>query len=100
MTSSDDPGDVYRALGVTPAINASGTTTKYGGTKLRPEVMETMNRAATVMVDPLGTPRDPNRSNYLGLLSFNAEIELHPAMSLEDLEKAGPWIAEAVDKYG
>ena len=51
MTSSDDPGDVYRALGVTPAINASGTTTKYGGTKLRPEVMETMNRAATVMVD-------------------------------------------------
>ncbi len=34
------------------------------------------------------------------LLSFNAEIELHPAMSAEDLEKAGPWIAEAVDKYG
>ncbi|MFP6625634.1 MAG: metal ABC transporter substrate-binding protein [Deltaproteobacteria bacterium] len=29
--------------------------------------------AATVMVDPLGTPRDPNRSNYLGLLSFNAD---------------------------
>ena len=33
-------------------------------------------------------------------LSFNAEVELHPAMSAEDLEKAGPWIAEAVDKYG
>ena len=33
-------------------------------------------------------------------LTFNAEIEFHPAMSPEDLEKAGPWIAEAVDKYG
>ena len=34
------------------------------------------------------------------LLSFNAETGSQPAMSPEDLEKAGPWIAEAVDKYG
>ena len=32
-------------------------------------------------------------------LAFNAEVELHPAMDPEDLEKAGPWIAEAVNTY-
>lgn len=33
-------------------------------------------------------------------LSFNADIEFHPVMTPEDLEKAGPWIAAAADKYG
>ena len=51
MAQSDGPADVYRALGVTPMIHAAGTTTRYGGTKLRPEVMAEMNKAATVMVD-------------------------------------------------
>ena len=51
MAQSDHPADIYRALGVTPIIHAAGTTTRYGGTKLRPEVMEVMNKAATVMVD-------------------------------------------------
>ena len=51
MTRTDDPGDVYRAIGVRPAIVASGPTTVYGGSKLRPEAMEAMNRAATVMVE-------------------------------------------------
>ena len=41
----------YRSIGVTPIITASGSTTAYGGSKLRPEVMEAMNRAATVMVN-------------------------------------------------
>ena len=43
--------DIYRALGVTPVISASGTNTARGGTKLRPEVMASMNAAAGVMVD-------------------------------------------------
>ena len=51
MTGTNDPGEVYRSIGVKPAINASGTTTAYGGTKLRPEAMGVMNKAATVMVD-------------------------------------------------
>ena len=46
-----DPGDIYRDLGVEPVISASGTTTLYGGTKLRPEIMQTMNDAASVMVN-------------------------------------------------
>ena len=51
MTGSDDPADVYRAIGVSPVINAFGSNTRYGGSKLRPEVMEAMNKAATVMVE-------------------------------------------------
>ena len=51
MAQNSDAAEVYRALGAIPAINASGTTTRYGGTKLRPEAMDVMNKAATVMVD-------------------------------------------------
>ena len=51
MTLREDPASVYRDLGVRPAITASGATTAYGGSKLRPEVMEAMNSAATVMVE-------------------------------------------------
>jgi uncharacterized pyridoxal phosphate-dependent enzyme len=51
MTGTSQPGDIYRSIGVKPVINASGTTTAYGGTKLRPEAMEVMNKAATVMVN-------------------------------------------------
>jgi len=51
MTQFDDAAHIYRAIGVTPVINASGTTTAYGGTKLRSEVMDVMNKAATVLVD-------------------------------------------------
>jgi D-glucosaminate-6-phosphate ammonia-lyase len=51
MTSRNDPSDVYRAIGVKPVITASGSTTAYGGSKLRPEVMDAMNKAATVMVN-------------------------------------------------
>ena len=51
MTQSNDPADVYRQLGVTPVITASGSTTLYGGSKLRPEVKEAMNQASGVMVE-------------------------------------------------
>ena len=33
-------------------------------------------------------------------LGFNAEVEFHPAMTAEDLAKAGPAIESAVKKYG
>ena len=51
MAPDGNPADVYRTLGVKPVITASGSTTAYGGSKLRPEAMEVMNSAATVMVE-------------------------------------------------
>ena len=51
MTLDSDAGDVYRAMGVNPIIVASGSTTAYGGSKLRPEVKEAMNQAAGTMVN-------------------------------------------------
>jgi hypothetical protein len=33
-------------------------------------------------------------------LAFDAHIELHPAMNLEDLKNAGPGIERAVKSYG
>ena len=33
-------------------------------------------------------------------LAFNAKVEFHPAMTLEDLKNAGPAIENAVKKYG
>ena len=33
-------------------------------------------------------------------LAFDANVELHPAMTAEDLGKAGPAIEAAVKKYG
>ena len=50
MAPKGNPGDVYRAIGVTPVIHAGGTSTASGGTKLRPEALEAINEAATVMV--------------------------------------------------
>ncbi len=50
MDFSGDPADVYRAIGVRPIIVASGSTTLRGGSRLRPEVIEAMNKASQVMV--------------------------------------------------
>ena len=33
-------------------------------------------------------------------LAFKASVEIHPAMTIEDLRKAGDGIAQAVAKYG
>ncbi len=43
--------DIYRALGVKAAIVASGATTAYGGSKLRPEVLDSMEKASRTMVN-------------------------------------------------
>ena len=49
--SERNPGDIYRRLGVEPIIHAAGSTTRYGGTRTRPEVLEVMAAAATVLVE-------------------------------------------------
>ena len=46
-----DAEQAYRSLGVTPIINASGSVTRLGGTRTRPEVLEQMAGAARVMVN-------------------------------------------------
>ena len=52
MANGDkNPADVYTRLGVTPIIHASGTVTRYGGTRTRPEVMEVMADAAGILVE-------------------------------------------------
>jgi L-seryl-tRNA(Ser) seleniumtransferase len=50
MVFSEGSG-IYRALGVKPAIVASGSTTAYGGSKLRPEVLDSMEKASKTMVN-------------------------------------------------
>ena len=51
MLNPTKTSGVYKKIGIQPIINASGTTTKWGGSKLRPEITEAMNEASNVMVD-------------------------------------------------
>jgi len=44
-------GEVYRSRGVHPIINAAGTVTKLGGSRTRPEAIETMAEASETLVD-------------------------------------------------
>lgn len=51
MEWSGDPEGIYGALGVKRIITASGSTTAYGGSKIRPEILDAMNKAAGMMVN-------------------------------------------------
>jgi D-glucosaminate-6-phosphate ammonia-lyase len=42
---------VYDRLGVHPVIHGAGTTTRYGGSLMRPEVIEAMREAAQALVN-------------------------------------------------
>ena len=42
---------IYDRLGVRRVIHASGTTTRYGGSMLRPEVLDTMREASQMLVN-------------------------------------------------
>jgi L-seryl-tRNA(Ser) seleniumtransferase len=46
----DEP-DIYRRLGVRRVIHGSGTTTRYGGSILRPEALEAMREASQMLVN-------------------------------------------------
>ncbi len=43
--------EIYRKLGVRPVIHGSGTTTRYGGSLLRPEALEAMREASLALVN-------------------------------------------------
>ena len=51
MEWSGDPEGIYGALSVKRIITASGSTTAYGGSKIRPEILDAMNKAAGMMVN-------------------------------------------------
>src|SRR5262245_33848690 len=42
---------VYAKLGILPIIHGSGTTTRYGGSLMRPETIEAMREAAQALVN-------------------------------------------------
>ena len=42
---------IYEALGVPPVINAMGTFTIYGGSKMSPQTLRDMQEAAASFVD-------------------------------------------------
>jgi D-glucosaminate-6-phosphate ammonia-lyase len=46
-----NPAQVYTRLGVKPIINAAGSITRLGGTRTRPEVLDVMADAASVLVE-------------------------------------------------
>jgi L-seryl-tRNA(Ser) seleniumtransferase len=43
--------EIYRRLGVRPVIHGAGTTTRYGGSMLRPEALEAMREASQALVN-------------------------------------------------
>lgn len=43
--------EIYQRLGVRPVIHGAGTTTRYGGSLLRPEALETMREASLALVN-------------------------------------------------
>src|SRR5215813_7687523 len=49
-TAKPIPG-VYHKLGVGPIIHGAGTTTRYGGSLMRPETIEAMREAAQALVN-------------------------------------------------
>src|SRR5262245_66598099 len=51
MTSARPSPAVYAKLGVRPVIHAAGTTTRYGGSLMRPETIEAMREAAQALVN-------------------------------------------------
>ena len=55
-------------------------------------------RTGFIFVD-VATESDIPRLAEPWFLAFNAHVELHPAMTAADLEKAGPSIGDAVQKY-
>ena len=51
MTTARSIPSVYARLGVRPVIHGSGTTTRYGGSRMRPETIEAMREAAQALVN-------------------------------------------------
>src|ERR1039458_1034865 len=70
---------------------------------LKPEavyfVAENGSRTAFLFVNIENSSQIPAMAEPW-FLAFNAKVELHPAMNLEDLKNAGPGMEKAARKYG
>src|SRR5438477_8877709 len=66
-TAKPIPG-VYHKLGVRPIIHGAGTTTRYGGSLMRPATIEAMREAAQafVNIDELNTAAGVAIARMLG----------------------------------
>jgi len=51
MSTTRPVPDVYQKLGVRPIIHAAGTTTRYGGSLMRPETIDAMREASQMFVN-------------------------------------------------
>jgi D-glucosaminate-6-phosphate ammonia-lyase len=51
MSVSRPNPSVYEKLGIRPVIHGAGTTTRYGGSLMRPEIIEAMREAAQALVN-------------------------------------------------
>src|SRR5262245_12019819 len=51
MSEQRSVPSVYQKLGIRPVIHGSGTTTRYGGSLMRPEVIEAMREASQALVN-------------------------------------------------
>lgn len=56
------------------------------------------NRTGLIFVD-LKEPSQMPAVSEPFFLAFNAQVEFHPAMTPEDLQKAGPSLAKAAKNY-
>src|SRR5262249_4983009 len=68
MTTAKPIPGVYHKLGVGPIIHGAGTTTRYGGSLMRPETIEAMREAAQafVNIDELNTAAGAAIARMLG----------------------------------
>ncbi len=71
--------------------------------ELKPEAAyfyEESGKRTTLLIIDLQDPSQMPAIAEPWFLGLNASVEFHPAMVPEDLAKAGPAIAQAVNKYG
>ncbi len=61
MTTTPSTRGMYETLGVRPIIHAGGTRTAFGGSRMRPEVLEAMAEASRSFVDMLELNRAVGR---------------------------------------
>ena len=91
------------------AGNVAAKANKLGGTiqqilkDLKPEAVyftdDNGQRTAFIFLDMQDASQVPAIAEPW-FLAFNADVEIHPVMVLDDLMKAGPAIEQAVKKYG
>ncbi len=89
----------------------TGNASAKQGFKVLPQIIEQLKpeavyfyaehgkRTALLILDLADTSQIPAVAEPF-FLAMNAAVDLYPVMTPEDLQKAGPAVAKAVEKYG